>query len=201
MDDLRLEQVDAVLHRHVLQIAGSNLAQFQPGVIDRVQLLLLQDLRRDIPHSDNEERRRRVMLFPVRGRLHIEKRLLSQPQRAANRPVGGNGRLKRTDVRSAQRPKPERLAERPPATAHLAARQLIEPTVAPENSLMGVHHRHAIGQMSHQPRRLRNEAGGPQRIDRRLQDENPAHIRLVEMLQRIGKDRGADGDIHLRQCL
>ena len=57
VQDVRLQQLDAVLHRHLEDLFGRQVGQFHARLVDGRQLLLLQLLLGDVADRDDQVQR------------------------------------------------------------------------------------------------------------------------------------------------
>ncbi len=143
VQDVRLQQLDALLDRHHRQFVGHQVGQFHAGLVDGGQLLLLQHLRRHVAHRDDQVLRRRLVL-ENRGGVHLEVAVVARAQRRVAGAAGGQRRVERTEVG------PEDLG----AAQHgvkiraddaVALGPLAQPAVAPDDRVLGIEHDDAVG--------------------------------------------------------
>ena len=71
MQDVRFEQLDPFLDRHVREFVGSQIGQLHAGLMNGGQLLLLEHFLGDVVHRDDQVLRRAARL-PDRGRMDVE---------------------------------------------------------------------------------------------------------------------------------
>ena len=143
MDDVRLQQLDPVLDRHVEDFVGREVGQFHAGLVDGRQLLLLLDLVGHVADGDDQVPGGPFQLRH-RGGMDLEIAVVLAPQRGTGALAGGQGRVERAEVGPQDLRAAQGRVEIDPRH-RFAAAPLAHPAVAPEDRVVAFEHGHAVG--------------------------------------------------------
>ena len=143
VQDVRLQQLDAVLHRHVGDLGGREIGQFQARLMDRRHLLLLVHLVGHVADVDDQVLRRLARLAH-RGGMDVIVVVVAAAERGTGGLAGRQGGVEGAevgaeDLRAAQ----HRVEIRPDHAA--ALRPFRQPPVAPDNQVVAVQQDDAVG--------------------------------------------------------
>ena len=97
VQDVRLQQLDAVLDRHVGDLVGRQIGQFHAGLVDGRHLLLLVDLVGHVADGDDQVPRRAARLADRRG-MDVVVAVLAAAERGTGGLAGGQGRVEGAEV-------------------------------------------------------------------------------------------------------
>ena len=143
MDDVGLQQLDALLDRHVEEFFRRKVGQLHAGLVDGRQLLLLLHFLGHVADGDDQVPRRTVD-FPHRRRMDVEIAALLAPQGGTGAMAGGQGGVKGAEIGAQDFRAAQGGVEVDP-DHRLQAAPFADPPVAPENRVVAVQQCDAVG--------------------------------------------------------
>ena len=143
VQDIRLQQLDPLVDRHLGDFVGREVGQLDAGLVDRRELLLLQHLVGHVANRDDQVLRRTAAVDHRRG-MHAHVAILKTAQRRSARPAGGQRGVERTEVGAEDLGRAHHLVE-VGADDVVAAGPLAQPAVAPEDRVVAVKQHDAVG--------------------------------------------------------
>ena len=143
VQDVRLQQLDPLLDRHLREFVGRQVGQLDAGLVDRRQLLLLQHLVGHVADRDDQVLRG-LVAFEDRGGVDLEVAVLARAERRGARAGRGQGRVEGAEVGAEDLRAAQHRVEIG-ADHGLAAGPLAQPAVAPDDRVVAVQQHDAVG--------------------------------------------------------
>ncbi len=185
MQNIGLEQLDALLDPHLKHFFRGQVRQFDPRFVDGRQLLLLHPLFGDVANR-NDQVLGRSLRLENRCRVHLQEGVLADLQCGAAGVLGRQGRVEGTEVRSQDFRVGQRGEE---ILAHhvLAATPLAETRVAPDHDILGIEQHDAVGHAFQNPFILEQPTDLQRLVQMRRNDVQPGVVAFRQA--REGLDR------------